>query len=51
MQLEHQVGALGHELGRAFDVERLRAEAGIELAEDVVPFLDGVAPEDVAIGL
>jgi hypothetical protein len=51
VQLEDQIGALGDELGSALHIEGLRAEAWIELPEDVVPFLDRVAAEDVLIGL
>ena len=50
MQFEHKVGSLGHELGRAVDIEALRAQAGIELAQDVVAVFGAVASDDFPLG-
>ena len=51
MQLEDEIGPLRDELRRALAVEPLRPEAGIELAEDVVPLFHRVAADDVALRL
>ena len=50
MQFEYKVGSLGHELGRAVDIEALRAQSGIELAQDVVAFFAAIASDDVPLG-
>jgi hypothetical protein len=51
VQLVDQIGALGDELRRALHVEALRAQPGVELAEDVVAFFDRVLAENVALSL